>query len=94
MYQILNFFGCLLFGRVNLSGRISAVSVPRAGFVWMALSTLLNVSFWVIAGAAAAEPPHSNAPTTSVRVHTTDLWHPITPAFTDAGADVVALREQ
>ncbi len=94
MYQFLNFFGLLMFWRPNLSSLSRPDSVPSTGYVWMVMSTLLNVSFWAIAGAAAVQTPLANAQATSGRVQTTELWQPIKAELIDADADSANSREQ
>lgn len=94
MYQFLNFFGLLMFWRSNLSNLSRPDSVRSTAYVWMVMSTLLNVSFWAIAGAAAVQTPHANAQATLGHVQTTETWHPIKAALIDSDADAANSREQ
>lgn len=61
MRRFLSFLGCLLFGAVSSPGQVTAVSLPRAGLVWMVMSTVLNVVLWTWAGTVAAQTSPSEA---------------------------------
>jgi hypothetical protein len=61
MHRFLPFFRFLFFGCVGFTDQGKKRALQHSGLTWMVLSSLLNLSFWILAGIAAMQASTAHA---------------------------------